>query len=355
MHRRPVAHMLQTPPHTSPPQHAAEALEPGPSSSPSPDSPQSPGLAALPPQALSGRDDRDENFTVLSRLVPGDLRPRFRAVYDFCRFADDLSDENDGSNAALAHAREMIDAARIELDHAAAGTATHPLFVALGRTLQSKSLPIEPFHDLLRAFEQDTRVRDYGTWNELLAYCEWSANPVGRIVLMLGGIAPPAVESRNADLYRRSDLICTALQLTNHWQDLRRDLLERNRCYLPHDLTCWTRAQLQDWATRGHDPAVRVPFILGLRPLVDRTRAMFIEGQSLADDVPPTLAPVIRLFIEGGRGTLERIEAVGCTTLWARPALSKVSKVILIAEALLRAKLAGRRDPLTARAQEVAR
>src|SRR5262245_10918930 len=169
---------------------------------------------------------RYENFSVLSAVVPAELRADFAAVYAFCRWADDLGDEIGDCQRSL----ELLAWWRRELQQCFAGQPRHPVFLALGPTIVKHRLPIEPFDDLIRAFEQDQSVTRFDTWNQLVGYCRLSADPVGRLVLMLCG------EERSEEVFRLSDCICTALQLTNHWQDVRRDIVERDRIYVPRDL-----------------------------------------------------------------------------------------------------------------------
>ena len=169
-----------------------------------------------------------ENFSVLSSVVPRDLRDDFAAVYAYCRWADDLGDEFGNRAKAL----ELLGWWRSELDACYAGDPRHPVFVALRPIIERHDLPRQPFDHLIDAFEQDQRVDSYETWDELIAYCRLSANPVGRLVLMLFG------EERKTDskTVKRSDELCTALQLTNHWQDVHRDLVDRGRIYIPRKL-----------------------------------------------------------------------------------------------------------------------
>jgi squalene synthase HpnC len=290
----------------------------------------------LPTSAASSSQ---ENFSVLSPLVPRDLRPHFKAVYDYCRLIDDLADDP-GIVRSAAHGSAtrlgLLSLARTELRAAAAGTATNPVFVALGRTIREKGLPLQPFEDLISAFEQDQRVSRYGTWDQLLDYCTRSANPVGRVILMLDAPSPSEVDTENL---RLSDTICTALQLINFWQDVRRDLIERDRIYLPTaefvtgeppplDTT------LRDWISRPDDPAARLAYIRALRPLVGRTAVMFEEGAALHSRLGARLGPVVWLFWKGGMETLRLVERAGCTTLWERPHLSGAAKAAFVIQAI---------------------
>ncbi|MDA0213836.1 MAG: squalene/phytoene synthase family protein [Planctomycetota bacterium] len=166
-----------------------------------------------------------ENFSVLSRFVASSLVDDFSAVYAFCRAADDLGDETESCERST----ELLAWWRGQLHQCFAGHASHPVFVALIPVIARHSLVQQPFDDLISAFEMDQTKARYETWDEVIGYCKLSAAPVGRLVLMLLG------ERRDDECLRASDAICTALQMTNHWQDARRDLLERNRIYVPRE------------------------------------------------------------------------------------------------------------------------
>jgi len=165
-----------------------------------------------------------ENFSVVSLFVPRALRQDFCNIYAFCRVADDLGDEVGDPAKSL----ELLAAFKRQTRECYAGHADTAVFVALGGTIRRHDIPIEPFLALIEAFEQDQRVTRYDTFEQVVDYCRRSADPVGRLVLYLYGY-------RDAERQRLSDLTCTALQLTNFWQDVRRDLLERDRIYLPRD------------------------------------------------------------------------------------------------------------------------
>jgi squalene synthase HpnC len=307
----------------------------------------------LPTSAASSSQ---ENFSVLSPLVPRDLIPHFKAVYDFCRLIDDLADDPEiarpgdrGADESMARPRDaavanprsmerlhLLGLARTELLAAASGYSTNPVFVAVGKTIREKHLPLEPFDDLIKAFEQDQTMTRFETWEQVLDYCTRSANPVGRIVLMLDAPRPDAID---AETLRLSDLICTALQLINFWQDVRRDLLERDRIYIPSrefptgcdgplDVT------LRDWISRPDDPEARLPYIRSLRSLVDRTRVMFDQGAAIHARLNHRLGPVVWLFWKGGVETLKLVERTGCTSLWERPRLTGTEKASFILQAI---------------------
>ncbi|MBX3352074.1 MAG: squalene/phytoene synthase family protein [Phycisphaeraceae bacterium] len=291
-----------------------------------------------------------ENFHVLSRFVPAGLRDDFAAVYAFCRGADDIADDapptDEGRAQALAELARWH--ALVEEAHASArderdAPPDDPIFGPLAETMRRRALDAAPFHDLLDAFEQDQRVTRYETWEQVLDYCARSANPVGRIVLaMIDSVAPlpsggrGALSERDAML-RMSDAVCTALQLANFWQDVRRDLDERDRVYLPSVETGLDAQTLRRWKDTPDDASARVAYIRAMRPLVRRTREMFAQGEALPRMIPDAdLSRVVRLFIAGGERTLDKIERIGCATLWSRPSLTKAEK----AGILLRTRLA---------------
>ena len=165
-----------------------------------------------------------ENFHIASFLLPKHLHQDFYNVYAFCRWADDLGDEIGDPAESL----RLLAWWRTELSAMYDGRATHPVFVALSYTVVRYSLPIEPFSDLISAFEQDQTVTTYQSWEELFGYCRNSANPVGRLVLYLCGYS-------DRERQRMSDATCTALQLANFWQDVSVDL-EKDRIYIPLDV-----------------------------------------------------------------------------------------------------------------------
>jgi len=163
-----------------------------------------------------------ENFTVVSRVLPARLREDFAAVYAFCRWADDLGDETGDPRRSL----ELLDWWRQELDACYRGEPRHPVFVALKPTIEKHDIPATPFEKLIDAFVQDQGLTRSHTWEQVVDYCTRSADPVGRLVLYMCGY-------RDEQRQRLSDCTCTALQLANFWQDVRRDILERDRIYVP--------------------------------------------------------------------------------------------------------------------------
>jgi squalene synthase HpnC len=277
---------------------------------------------------------RYENFSVLSRLVPPDRRDDFAAVYAFCRWADDLGDETGSPDRSL----ELLAWWRRELDQCFAGEPRHPVFIALAPTIERFDLPPEPFGALITAFEQDQRVRRYDTWAGLLDYCRGSADPVGRLVLML------CEEPREPELLEPSDAVCTALQLTNHLQDVRRDIVERDRIYLPRELVAGDvdrfEADLvatarQGWAV-NHEILERSRAVV--RACVERTWPLFGQGDALLARVRPETRPIVWLFLAGGQHVLRKIELWNYETAVQRPRLGRATRALLVARAWMGAR-----------------
>ncbi len=282
-----------------------------------------------------------ENFTVVSKLLPKRLRDDFRHVYAFCRWADDLGDETGDPRKAC----ELLDWWRHELDLCYADEPRHPVFVALRGTIVKHDLPRQPFDDLIDAFVQDQAVTRYDSWDQLLDYCTRSANPVGRLVLYLVG-------NRDAQSQRLSDATCTALQLANFWQDVRRDIIERDRVYLPADVAGKHRlsrgllveAVKADAAAGDDCGCVEIPtagisallpaYRATLRELVGRTWPLFAEGRQLWPRVPRDVRVDIKLFTLGGESILKMIQKRGYDTLTARPSLSRGTKTGLMLRAV---------------------
>ena len=258
-----------------------------------------------------------ENFPVASILLPGRMRRHVAAVYAFARTADDFADEGalpagerlrllDGWRRRLRDAAHSASAGRPPDPGEPADTV--PMFLALGATIRETDLPIELFEDLLSAFRQDVTVARYGTWTDLLDYCRRSANPIGRIVLRIAGHA-----DRRLDAW--SDAMCTALQLTNFWQDFKIDL-DRGRLYVPAAEAHAFGADERELAGGMTGAWRRV-----LASAVLRTRLSFEEGRPLCEAVPGRLRYELRATWLGGARILDRLEASGFDVVGRRPAL----------------------------------
>lgn len=267
-----------------------------------------------------------ENFHVVSLFLPRRLHQDFYNVYAFCRWSDDLGDEIGDTAESL----RLLAWWRGELRSLYAGQpAKHPVFVALSQTIERHSLPIEPFDNLITAFVQDQTVTRYRDWPHVMDYCVNSANPVGRLVLMLCGY-------RDEERFRLSDATCSALQLTNFWQDVTVDL-KKDRVYLPQHLFLkhgYTEAELFE---RRFTPA----FSELMREAVDYAQSLFEEGLPLVATLSPRLSLDIDLFNRGGLKVLEKIRAQGYDVLRARPHVSKSERAMLLLASL--ARLAVRR------------
>ena len=253
-----------------------------------------------------------ENFPVASRLVPRDKREALAAIYAFARYADDVADEP-GVEGRL----EKLTAWRELLREGFSGRAQHPVFVALEDSAQRFHLSLKNFEDLLQAFESDVKVNRRQDFASLLAYCSCSANPVGRLVLELFG-------HRDPELFAFSDCICTALQLTNFWQDVAVDL-ERDRIYLPLEDLERFEYTLDD--LRAHRADGRWRELLEFE--IARTRRLFEQGQALPETVVPELRRQLRLTWLGGTTVLRKIQAAGYDVFRRRPSLSKFDFVRL--------------------------
>jgi hydroxysqualene synthase len=254
-----------------------------------------------------------ENFPV-GLFVPRDRRPYVHALYAFARAADDFADEPMYEGMRT----EKLDQWEARLHAAYEGRAEDPIFVALGETVRRLDIPKTLLLDLLSAFRQDTVKSRYDTWEELLDYCRRSADPVGRLVLLVFGY-------RDApDLAPLSDAICTALQLANHWQDVAVDL-RKDRVYIPRELR--DRFAVGEWDLNAG--TVTDGFRSLMAELVQRTRSLFERGRPLCDRVGRDLRFEMRLTWLGGVSILDRIEAVGYDVFRRRPRHGPVDKLSL--------------------------
>jgi squalene synthase HpnC/squalene synthase HpnD len=260
-----------------------------------------------------------ENFNVVSWLLPRELHQHFYNLYAYCRWADDLGDEIPEKARAL----ELLDWWERELDACCDARPSHPVFIALRETIVAKDIPKQPFADLLRAFRQDQTVTRYPTWNDVISYCRYSANPVGRLVLYL-------CRYRDKERQQLSDATCTALQLANFWQDVSRDL-DKGRIYIPLDLARAHGLSEAEIVSRTFDAR----YVALMKDLIARTRALFAEGAPLAQKVDGRLRVDIEMFSRGGVAVLDAIEALGHDTLHRRPAISRTQRVRLLGRALV--------------------
>lgn len=263
-----------------------------------------------------------ENFTVGSFLLPKKLRQHIYNVYAYCRFSDDLADESGSSGKALRKLNEWEE----QLVACFTGDYQHEIFLALSETIDTFNIPIDPFQNLLVAFKQDQKITRYDSFDHLLTYCQNSANPVGRIYLYLFGLASP-------ERFHYSDLICTALQLTNFWQDITIDL-QKGRIYIPLEDFARFKCHEDDLKASSANKAVRKL----IQFQVDRTQQMFDEGRELLNLVSKRPQKEVAFFIQGGESILQKIRDQNFDVLKNRPMLKKNEKFKIILKTLLKRK-----------------
>jgi squalene synthase HpnC len=270
-----------------------------------------------------------ENFHVATFFLPRKVRPHFESIYAYCRVADDLGDEV--TDPAIA--TRLLDSWGAMLDECydTPELSMHPVFVALHETIRECNPPRQLFLDLLHAFRMDQVKTTYESWEELLEYSRYSANPVGRLVLWVCGY-------REESLGLLSDKVCIALQLANFWQDVVEDA-ERGRRYLPGDAMLRFGVEEGQIAGRVFTPEFRAM----VESLVARTREMLLAGGEISKHVDRELAVVLDLFRKGGEAILNGIAAQNFDVLRGRPVVTKTRKLGLLMEALagkLRARTA---------------
>ena len=296
--------------------------------------PPDPALARAYDYCAHMAREHYENFPVASLLLPRSMRPHIAAIYAFARRADDFADEGALESE---HRLQLLDDWGRRLRIAASGgrsrdAGADPLafkddglvFDALAHTIRACSLPVSLFEDLLSAFKQDVTTTRYATWGDVLDYCRRSANPVGRLVLRVSGRDRP-------DLDAASDAVCTALQLTNFWQDLGRDWRERNRLYVPQDEMGQAGAlerDLTDGRLTGEWRGV-------LSSLIARTRDLFATGRTVADHVNGRLRWELRVTWLGGMRILDKAARARERSFDERPTLTALDAAVMLRDAVL--------------------
>jgi squalene synthase HpnC len=260
-----------------------------------------------------------ENFPVASLFLPEEKRPYIQAIYAFSRIADDFADE-----LVRPPAERLDDLLRWEeqLLQCYQGHAIHPVFIALRETVTNLGIPIEPLRDLLTAFKRDVVEHRYETFQDLLGYCRCSANPVGRLILMIFGC-------RDEALLTLSDEICTALQLANFWQDVAVDQ-EKDRLYIPLEDLRSHGYTLEEWKRRSLTGEFRAL----MKFEVDRTREMFYRGAGLPAAVEKELQLELKLVWFGGLAILRKIERNRFDVIRRRPSLSGWNKLMILVRGL---------------------
>ncbi|HWP83484.1 MAG TPA: squalene synthase HpnC [Bacteroidota bacterium] len=261
-----------------------------------------------------------ENFPVASLLVPKDRRKYVNAIYAFARTADDFADE---PGYTPAERIEELNHWEMQLQECYRGEASHPVFVALRETVQRFDIPIELFQGLLHAFRSDVINHRYETFDDVLEYCRFSANPIGRLVLLL-------FNYRNESLMRLSDHICTGLQLANFWQDVSVDVL-KDRLYIPiEDMRRYGVAEEEILAGKAS-----IAFRDMMEMEVERTEEFFVRGEPLLNEVGRDLMMELKLTLAGGRAILKKIGDLDYDVLTKRPTLTLWNKVGLLVRSFL--------------------
>ncbi len=266
-------------------------------------------------EAIKFANSHYENFPTASVLVPKELRKHISVIYQFARTADDFADEKDYDSKKRL---ELLNNFENQLYDALNGKWTSNLFYALSNTINEKNLTIENFTNLISAFKQDTFKDRYYSFDELLNYCKNSANPVGRIILELFNIA-------DKESFYLSDKICTALQLTNFWQDVKIDY-SKNRIYLPiEDLSKYnvTEKDFENYKANSNFKEL-ISFEIA------RTKELFLDGKKLLHFLPIKLKYQIKMTILGGQEILDKIEKQNFDVLSKRPKLEKIDLVKLV-------------------------
>jgi hydroxysqualene synthase len=264
--------------------------------------------------------DHYENFPVASVLVPKDRRRHIYSIYSFARIADDYADE---PGLTIAERIDSLTEWEEHLVDAYRGHAHHPVFIALRETVDRFEIPIELFQSLLRAFRSDVTTHRYENFEEVLAYCENSANPIGRLILLL-------FNYRSESTLELSDSVCTALQLTNFWQDVSVDL-QKDRVYIPLDDIREFGYSEEELFQHTLTPAFKDLMCYQ----VDRTRQLFVDGRPLLNEVGRDLRMELRLTWSGGTRILKKIEEAEYDVLSQRPTLSFFDKASLLISSLV--------------------
>ena len=249
-----------------------------------------------------------ENFPVISFLIPNHLKKHVAIIYKFARLADDIADEG------IFSPEERIikmNSFENEFNNSLSGNYATPFWMSLVNTINEQNLTKQYFSDLLKAFRQDIIKNRYKKFKEVLDYCKYSANPVGRLILELFDI-------RNDKINVYSDYICTALQLTNFYQDFSLDL-KKNRIYLPEDEIIAFNLNENDFKMREN----KFNFAALIQFQIRRVKNMYMDGYSLLPHLPRRLKYEIGLTISGGEKILAKIEEINYNVLDNRPVLTK--------------------------------
>ena len=250
----------------------------------------------------------EENFTVASVLVGRRTRAHLTAIYGFARLVDQLGDEVDGDRLAI------LDAFEQDLQRVFDGEPQHPLLQRLVPTVRACGMPREPFLRLIAANRRDQHQSVYETFDDLVDYCDLSANPVGELVLYVFGAATP-------ERIALSDRICTALQLAEHWQDVGEDF-RRGRIYLPGE----DRARFAVETVQLAEPTASKPLRTLMEFETERARTLLDEGAPLVGTLHGRARIAVAGYVGGGRATLDAIERAGYDVLRSTPRATRTEK-----------------------------
>lgn len=266
-------------------------------------------------ESLNLSKNHYENFPVVSFLIPKSLQRDVAIIYWFARTADDIADEGEISPE---NRMNQLNEFEVRLTEILKGNFNNELEELLANTIKNNNLTPKHFYDLLKAFKQDVVKKSYKNYEELLNYCKYSANPVGRLILELNNI-------RNDEAFCYSDKVCTALQLTNFYQDIKIDYL-KGRIYLPEDEMATFMIEKKVFELKENN--------LNLKELlkfnIARTRKLFEEGRSLIKFLRGRLKYEIKWTILGGEEILKKIEKIDYRVLEERPKLNKFDFVKLL-------------------------
>jgi squalene synthase HpnC len=261
-----------------------------------------------------------ENFPVALRLLPPAERRQLEAIYGYARLVDDSGDVYEGDRGAL------LDWIEADLDRAYVGRAEHQLLQRLSTVVRDLALPREPFLRLLDANRQDQVVSRYATWDDLAAYCDLSANPVGELVLHVFGVATP-------ERVRWSDAVCTGLQLAEHWQDVGEDF-GRGRVYLPQE--DMVRFGVVETDLASGSPSGVFQELMAFE--VERARGLLAEGLLLVGSLTGRHRLAVAGYVGGGRAALDAVERSGFDVLRRSPRARSRQRVIATTQVLREAR-----------------
>ena len=262
-----------------------------------------------------------ENFTVGSKIIPKNIRKHFYSIYTFCRITDDIGDESSGNRI------ENLKIWEKELNKCYKSKSTHPYFIALENTIRTFNIKKYLFRRIIIANIIDQKNQFFKTYDDLLKYCKYSANPVGRIILQL-------LNCSNRKNILLSDKICTALQITNFLQDINRDI-DNNRLYIPASDLKKFDIKISDIKQKINSENLKKL----MKFQIIRTKKLYEEGYTLANYIDKKLVLELSLFTLGGLSILRKIEKNNFDTISMRPTLSKLDKIYIFTSVYFRMKL----------------